>query len=381
MRLVLTALTFCLLLPATGLVDAEDADIASQLESTDVSAWEESYALLPEDVKAIWGADSAKELVKLLAYSELSTGTEGGVLDKLASAAVASVKSSFSALVGVIAVAIMTGLINAVAEGAGNGGAKDAAAFACFLVCAVSVSYLITRLVGEATDTINSLGRFIELSTPLFATLLGVAGGVALSGMIQPLMGFLSASVVRVFEAVVIPLIVAGGAVSIVCSLSDAIKLDKLIKLTKSIVKWVIGAVFSVYTGIVAIQGMSAGAMDTLTMRTAKYTLRESIPIVGGAVSGALENVIGSAAIIKNAAGAAGMLIAVGIALSPLLSIGGASFALRIAAALTEPFSDERIPKLLSNAADMLTYLFAAVTAVGLMFIISSGLVVSVVNV
>lgn len=379
-RLLLAISVLIILLPAAALAENEEviAEVEAQLAAADVSAWEESFALLPNEVKALWGASSAKELVEL--FASASPNIDGDVLSKLGAMALSSVKSALAALAGVIAIALLTGVLNALAEGAGSGAAKDAASFACFLVCAVSLSYLITKLAASATDTIDRLGRFIEVSTPVFAVLLSAAGGVTLSGMIQPLMGFLSAGVVRAFEQLVLPLIVAGGAVSIVCGLSDTIKLDKLIGLAKSIVKWVIGAVFSIYTGVVALEGMSAGSMDTLTVRTAKYALRESIPIVGGAVSGALENVIGSAAIIKNAAGAASMLIAVGIALAPLISIGGASLALRAAAALTEPFSDARIPKLLSNAADMLTYLFAAVVAVGLMFIISGALVVSVVN-
>ncbi len=379
-RLLLAISVLIILLPAAVLAENEEviAEVEAQLAAADVSAWEESFALLPNEVKALWGASSAKELVEL--FASASPNIDGDVLSKLGAMALSSVKSALAALAGVIAIALLTGVLNALAEGAGSGAAKDAASFACFLVCAVSLSYLITKLAASATDTIDRLGRFIEVSTPVFAVLLSAAGGVTLSGMIQPLMGFLSAGVVRAFEQLVLPLIVAGGAVSIVCGLSDTIKLDKLIGLAKSIVKWVIGAVFSIYTGVVALEGMSAGSMDTLTVRTAKYALRESIPIVGGAVSGALENVIGSAAIIKNAAGAASMLIAVGIALAPLISIGGASLALRAAAALTEPFSDARIPKLLSNAADMLTYLFAAVVAVGLMFIISGALVVSVVN-
>lgn len=381
-RLLAVISIFILLLPAIALAENEDVmeEVETQLAATDVSAWEESFALLPDEVKTLWGADSAKELVELFASANVSAAAGDDVLSKLGAMALVAVKTALTALSGVIAIALLTGVLNALAEGTGNGAANDAASLACFLVCAVSLSYLITSLAVSATDTINRLGRFIEVSTPVFAVLLSAAGGVTLGGMIQPLMGFLSAGVVRAFEQLVLPLIVAGGAVSIVCGLSDTVKLDKLIKLAKSIVKWVIGAVFSIYTGIVALQGMSVGSMDTLTMRTAKYALRESIPIVGGAVSGALENVIGSAAIIKNAAGAASMLIAVGIALSPLISIGGTSLALRAAAALTEPFSDARVPKLLSSAADMLTYLFAAVVAVGLMFIISGGLVVSVVN-
>ena len=49
----------------------------------------------------------------------------------------------------------------------------------------------------------------------------------------------------------------------------------------------------------------------------------------------------------------------------------------RLTAAMCEPISDERIPKLLTGVADMMSFLFAAVMVCGLMFIILFGIVVT----
>lgn len=153
-------------------------------------------------------------------------------------------------------------------------------------------------------------------------------------------------------------------------------------KLIKSAVKWITGAVFTIYFGIVALQGLSMGGADSLALRAAKYTLDKSVPIVGGVASGTLETVIGSAVLIKNAVGAAAMLIVVGVALSPLLQIACAGFACKIVAALCAPLSgDGRITKLLGDLSDVYNNLFAAVTAVALMFIITAGLVMAAGNI
>ena len=54
-----------------------------------------------------------------------------------------------------------------------------------------------------------------------------------------------------------------------------------------------------------------------------------------------------------------------------MLTVAGGMFALRITSVICEPFSDERIPKMLDGIAETVSYPFAAVAAVTGMFVIS----------
>ena len=195
------------------------------------------------------------------------------------------------------------------------------------------------------------------------------------------MMAFLSVTITGFFKSVILPLTVAGGTAVIVGGLTQRMGLAQLHKFIKSAVKWLTGAVSTIYFGIVALQGLSMGGSDSLALRAAKYTLDKSVPIVGGIASGTLETVLGSAVLIKNAVGAAVMLTVVGVAISPLLQIACAGLACKAMAALCAPLGgDGRIPKLLGDLSDVYNNLFAAVTAVALMFIISAGLVMAVGN-
>ena len=63
--------------------------------------------------------------------------------------------------------------------------------------------------------------------------------------------------------------------------------------------------------------------------------------------------------------------LAAAVIAKPMLTVAGGMFALRITSAICEPFSDERIPKMLDGIAETVSYLFAAVAAVTGMFVIS----------
>ena len=92
-------------------------------------------------------------------------------------------------------------------------------------------------------------------------------------------------------------------------------------------------------------------------------------------MAGSLDTVRGCTLLIKNAAGAAAVLIALGIVLTPLLQIAGMSLALRVTAALCAQVADGRMPKMLENLADVCRYLFACAALVALMYVLTMGLV------
>ncbi len=368
----------CLFLPSATRADELSQESEDQLAAYDLSAWEAYYESLPESVRAIWEGADLTGLIKRIA------GGEGisydNFLGSIGSAALHALREQAGIYISLIGVA----LISAIAEiiCGGREGTGETVGILCFGMSAAAISYALMQMVSVARTAIDALCAFMEIATPVLSFSLAAVGSVTLSGAVQPTMAFLSATIAGVFKTVILPLTAAGGAAVIVGGLTQRMGLSQVHKLIKSAVKWITGAVFTIYFGIVALQGLSMGGADSLALRAAKYTLDKSVPIVGGVASGTLETVIGSAVLIKNAVGAAAMLIVVGVALSPLLQIACAGFACKIVAALCAPLSgDGRITKLLGDLSDVYNNLFAAVTAVALMFIITAGLVMAAGNI
>lgn len=367
----------CALLPAVAHAEELPQESADQLAAYDLGAWEAYYQSLPESVRSIWdGADLTAIVERIAAGEGLSYEN---ILAALGNAALYALRESMGAYASLIGVA----LISCVAEilCGGREGIGETVSILCFGMSAATVSYALMQQVAVARAAIEALCAFMEIATPVLSFALAAVGSVTLSGAVQPTMAFLSTTIAGVFKTVILPLTVAGGAAVIVGGLTQRMGLTQLHKFIKSAVKWLTGAVFTIYFGIVALQGLSMGGADSLALRAAKYTLDKSVPIVGSAASGTLETVLGSAALIKNAVGAAAMLIIVGVAVSPLLQIACAGLACKGVAALCAPLGgDGRIPKLLGDLSDVYNNLFAVVTAVALMFIITAGLVVAAGN-
>ena len=208
-------------------------------------------------------------------------------------------------------------------------------------------------------------------------TSLGCAGSARL---LSPTMIVLSNIILSVIGNIIIPLLLAGGILSIINGLTDKMKLSRSIKFINSTVKWVLGLMTTVYIAVNTIEGLTAGTADRITLRTTRYAIDKLIPAVGGMVSGAVDAVIGGAVILKNAVGLAAILIIAAIVIRPIMMLIAGMLSLRISSAIIEPFAEPGITGILDGNADTISYLFAAVSAAASMFIVNIMVIMSLGN-
>ncbi|HWQ57938.1 MAG TPA: stage III sporulation protein AE [Clostridia bacterium] len=345
-----------------------DIDL-SGIGELDLGAWEALWRSFSGS--SPFGYAGVKDMI--LALASGSGGlSPASVLEAVKQFALEAFRQSFASYAALIAVAVLAALMGVISKE--KDGIGSAAGFLCFGMSAALVAYNLARVVALTAASIDALSNCVETVTPVMTAALAATGSAASSTLMQPLTAFLSLAVTGAFKNIVLPLVAAAGMASMLGVLSESGSLEHMFGFFKSAVKWIVGAVFTVYFGVVSIQGITVARADSLAMRTARYALDKSVPIVGGAVSGTLDTLLASATLIKNAAGAAAVVTAVMVAATPLIAIACSGLACRAIAALCEPLGDKRIPGLLTKMADVCTLLFATLIAVAAMFIITAGL-------
>ena len=379
----LLPLIFCILLLLPGItlatVPQEIKDgVDDALGQSDVGSWESFFHTLPEDSKALWGDGSLSDMIGSYALSEQDYQGEF-LLDSIFAMLKNALPEMLPLIISLLAIALLSGFLRAMSD-AGMRGLNDLVGFVCqcFAIAIAMGSFL--SLAVLARETIARTSTFIEMAFPVLLTLLTAAGGIASAGIFQPAMAMLSSGMSVALQGVVLPVILAGGALGIINNITDRVQLSQLYQLSKTVAKWMIGLLTTLYLGITSLQGLTAGAFDGISIRTAKFAVDKFIPIVGGMVSGTVDTVLGCAMLVKNATGIVAMLITFSIVISPLLRIAAGMLAFRLAAALCEPIGEPRLPKMLASLGDVLTYLFAATISLSLMFMITVGLVIGMGN-
>ncbi|HOR13691.1 MAG TPA: stage III sporulation protein AE [Clostridia bacterium] len=348
------------------------------IEDTNLQEWNMLFNSLPEDVRTLWGSQNLKTLVSDYALGEggfWGSALEKGIREMFKNA----LPQLIPLILQLLTVAILSGFLRAMGD-AGMSGLNDIAGFVCqcFAICIALSSFL--SLIMLSRETIEQTSTFIELSFPLLLTLLTAAGGITSAGIFQPAMSMLCSGVTIALQNVVLPVTLTGGVMGVLNNITGRVQLGQFFNLSKSVAKWLIGLLFTLYSGVTTLQGMSAATFDGISVRTAKFALDKLVPIVGGMVSGTVDTMLGCAVLVKNAVGLLAIILAFSIACIPLMRIGVGMLAFRFAAAVCEPIADPRLPKMLASLADVLTYLFAATVSLSVMFMITVGLVMSTGN-
>lgn len=254
-------------------------------------------------------------------------------------------------------------------------GVQEVVRLICFSVIVVIVSTLIARLVSDARESIDKMQKSMNAIFPILLVLMTSIGGVASARAYTPLVAILSNIVSSVFVYVLLPLFSLSLVLSMLGHISSNTRLEKLNQFTKSLFKWIVGVVCTVFIGYLAIKGFTAGATDGISLKATKYAIKNYVPILGGYISDGFELVKAGSLIVKNAIGFVSCLLLAVICLFPVLSIAICELGLKLVAGIIEPVGDSKTSNLLSSISGSLKLLVSVVIGVSIMYFLTIYLV------
>jgi stage III sporulation protein AE len=234
--------------------------------------------------------------------------------------------------------------------------------------------------VATAREVIRALSGFLVAILPTLLTVLAGLGGVTSAAIFHPLMITIMSVTSTVMQVIVFPLVFLSAVLEIVSGFNENFRLTNLAGLLRQAAMVVIGLLFTVFLGVVAIKGAAGAVADGLGMKTAKFLAGSFIPVIGKMFADATELLFGSTLLLKNALGmlgAAGIFL---IAVFPLLKIISLVFVYRLAAAIVQPAGAAQIAASLGTMANSLQLVFASVAVVALMFFLAVSVIVGAGN-
>ncbi len=161
-------------------------------------------------------------------------------------------------------------------------------------------------------------------------------------------------------------------------NISDRVQLSGFCKVVKSLAKWLMAAIITIFTGISAIYGFSVPALDAVSGKAVKFAVGSLVPVVGTFLSDTLETVLSGTRLVKNAVGTAGMIVMCTICIIPILKIGVIQLMLKLTSAIAEPLTDKRISSMMWEVSESVTTVFAVVVMVAVLFLINIALMMAV---
>ena len=229
-------------------------------------------------------------------------------------------------------------------------------------------------LVAGATASVGQLTDFMKLLGPVYFLAVAFATGSSTSITFYQFVLLLILLVELFIETFLIPLTQIYLVVRILGELSPEIPLTKFAEFLETIVSWILKTLLAAVIGLNVIQRLLSPAIDSVK-RSVLTRGGEALPFVGDAIGGVAEVVLGTAVLIKNGIGVAGMIVCLVLCLSPLLQMAVVTLLYQAVAALIQPVSDKRMVNCISGMADGTKLLLRIVFTTGVLFMITIAVV------
>ena len=135
---------------------------------------------------------------------------------------------------------------------------------------------------------------------------------------------------------------------------------------------------FTIYLGLVSIQGLYVTSIDNFTVKTAKFAIGNFIPVVCGFVSDSLDILFSSSQLIKGVFGGIGLVILVAVCLVPIIKIVSIVLVYKLSAIAIEPIGEDSISGFLNEVANLMIILLACIIAITIMFFVTIAILTSI---
>jgi len=189
------------------------------------------------------------------------------------------------------------------------------------LVCAVSVGQVAVSAVSTATAYIGRICSMMTAMLPVMEALLLSSGSVTRAAMNGTSLMIYITLTENLTQLVLVPLAGALFALSCASGMFEGVNISSLISGIRRITMTALGFFLLIFSFVLGVQNSLAKGADSLTIKTVRFALGSSVPIVGGAVSEALTTISAGLDLIRRTAGGMALVMILFIVLPPLLTL------------------------------------------------------------
>lgn len=240
------------------------------------------------------------------------------------------------------------------------------------IVLCVSLLTSFIKIAKTIKNSITLLVNFFQKLLPVLSSVFVFSGAQSSSASLQGSASILVFILLKIVCGVIITLILASTVVLAINSLLPDEKLSGIGQFFSTASSWLLGGCFTLFCSFSAVVGISASVSDNMRLRSLKYAVNTSVPIIGGSVGDSLNFIVAGANCLKSAVGVTGMIVCCAIMLMPILNLFAIMIMLKFFIAISSAWTDESIVKLIDSVANgykMLLILLAGVCAVFLLFL------------
>ena len=362
-----------------GKNDAQSESIASLEDNISQITESVDFGEMEKFIDDISGFTDEKLSVKDIVYKFVrgeSVVEYQTVFKYVGSLLFAEVKSRLPALLSLLSVLLLCSLLGCLNTERLGSGVGEIVHFVGYAAIVTTVTALCYSLVSSALSAVDKVSSVVQAVFPALLALMISTGATAQAALYSPTALFIDGFTTIFIKNFTFPCVLAMLALSVVSNITKTVKLKGFIDFLSGIMKWGIGLAATVFSLFLTVKGISGGLADGVTVRTLKYALNSSVPLVGGILSGGADVVVAAASLVRGALGLTTLVIVFGVVLMPVIKIAALTLALRVVNAVAQPFSSDRVYSFINSAVSVLHHALAGLLLATLMYVVTIIMIV-----
>lgn len=293
-----------------------------------------------------------------------------------------SISSPLKLLVSLLSVIMLCSIANVFAESAG-GNVGRVFSVVSVLACSTITVTAASDALTAASKTLESGSVFLASFIPAFAGMVAANGHVSSAAMFNSVVMGGSQIFMQLASKVLMPVSMSIMGISLAGGVCPDLRLCSLAEAVKKTVIWILGLIITVFVALLAMQSFVTVPADNVGIKAARFTVSNSVPFIGSAVSDSLSVMYGGVGLIRNNFGVFGILAGGALILPSIISVLCYKLTFSLAASASELFGINSLTGLLRCAegvssiivAMLVSFLMMAVISISIMIFMAGGTV------
>lgn len=272
----------------------------------------------------------------------------------------------------VLSVIILGAASGAAADSVGNKGSTGLYRTITVMTAIILTVPSMENCIKNAAATLKSGSEFMLCYVPIFAGISAAAGNAASSLSYNAIVLLIAEAAVKIASDMLMPVISVCMAMNIIDAVNPTFSLSSVTGLMKKMTTLLLGFGMTVFTGLLSIQSIVGASADTLGVKAAKFVVSNFVPVVGSAVADAYSTMRSGLGLLRGAAGAFGIIALCVTLLPPVLETLCLYLAMTAGEAAAEMFGVKELGTFFKGAASVMSLTAAILACFGVMFVIST---------
>lgn len=292
------------------------------------------------------------------------------ILDNLLDLFLLEIRSAVVLGCQILIVCIFTGLLSNMSNSFGNKTVSSLGTIICSFIIIALCTGSFYQTYETCSMTMETMTSSMGILLPIMIPLLISMGGFSSGSIMNPVILGAVTGFNFIMQHIVLPLIFLSVIFLLINSITERDYIRKLSVFLRRLGLFVTGLTITIFSGITAIQGIVTKSADGILMNTARFSIDNFVPIIGGFAADSLDMVISCIGLIKNAVGIVGIVLIISLLILPVIKLLAIAAVYKITAIAAEPVASKNISDSLNEIGTAAVTMTVVLGAGAFMFLI-----------